>query len=76
MSMHDQLVMTITGHAQIVVTAYQFERALNCHLPCTTRDLRRKIDAHPNNGFKPGHYNNLDTFTECLMVLTDLDSRS
>lgn len=73
MSMHDRLVITISGHDTYEVTANHMDRTIAKHLPDSPYGLRLRIDTHPGNRFEPGHFDNLITVTELLMVLAYLD---
>jgi hypothetical protein len=72
--MHDQMTVHLSGHPAVTITTFSLDQAMAHYLPASVYDLHRKIDGHKNNEFQPGHYRNLDTVTECLMVLADLDS--
>lgn len=75
MSMHDKIEARLTGHPLIETTMNSLDRSIVRYLPASPFGLRQKIDQHPANGFAPGHYRNLITLSECLLVLTELDDR-
>lgn len=75
MSMNDELALYLTGHGTYRCTADEMDRALAHYLPASPFDLRQKIDNHPNNTEAPGHFDDLITVTEYLMVLAYLDGR-
>lgn len=54
--MTDELSIMLTGHGERRCTADDFDVAISRYLPGSPYTLRQKIDAHPNNGFGPGHY--------------------
>lgn len=76
MAYTDDIGITLTGYGYLEVTAQEYERAITRYLPGTTAGMRKKIDDHPNNSDAPGHFDQLDTFTEYLMVLAYLDSHT
>lgn len=76
MAMTDIISITIKGHGEFYTTADQMDRTLAHYLPASPYGLRHKIDGHPNNINSPGHYDDLITVSEYLMVLAYLDGRS
>lgn len=75
MAMTDKLSITLTGLGEFHCTADEMDRTIAHYLPASPAGLRQKIDNHPNNTDRSGHYDRLITVTEYLMVLAYLDSR-
>lgn len=75
MSMTDEISIMITGYGEFRITADQMDQAINHYLPSSPYTLNNKIDAHPSNSHEPGHYCDLITVTEHLIVLIYLDTR-
>lgn len=73
MSLMDTISITIDGHGEFRVTPNQMDRSIARYLPDSPFGLRVKIDAHDRNQFPSGHYSDLLTVTECLIVLAELD---
>lgn len=73
MAMTDRVSVTLTGHGRVSVTTGAMDRTIARYLPASPFGLRQKIDTHEKNGYKPGHYDDLLTVTEYLMVLAELD---
>lgn len=75
MAMTDIISIEIQGHGEFYATADEMDRTISRYLPGSPYTLRQKIDVHPNNTERAGHFDNLITVTEYLMVLAYLDSR-
>lgn len=74
MAYNDQVCIWITSHATYNVTANDLDRAIARYLPGSPYGLRQKLDAHPRNSFLAGHFDDLTTVSEYLLVLAYLDS--
>jgi hypothetical protein len=76
MAGHDKIAIGLTGQGWFEVTAFDVDRAMSFYLPAAPYELRQKIDLHDQNTFPTGHYRDLDTVFECLVVLAYLDNRT
>ena len=71
----EQVIITlgIPGHGRFRTSAYRLDMVMRKYLPASVLELRNHLSQEAsNNGMESNTYEDLQTVTECLMVLAEL----
>ncbi len=71
MAITDKITINITGHGQYQTDANHFDLMMAKYLHKSPCELRQQIEERSD--YPPGHYADVHTVTELLMILAELD---
>lgn len=71
MAITDKITINITGHGQFQTDANHFDLMISRYLHDSPNGLRKKITER--SVYPAGHYDDVHTVTELLMILAELD---
>ena len=71
MAITDKITVNITNHGQYQTDVNHFDLMIGRYLPASPYELRQKITERSD--YPEGHYDDVYTVTELLMILAELD---
>lgn len=71
MAVADNIRATITGHGTYQTSVNHFDLVIARYLPNSPYELRKLIEERSD--YPPGHYDDVHTVTELLLILAELD---